>query len=223
MASRPAAPREGDRAVSLADQAYAILRDRLVMLDIPPGSAMNEVQLTNELGMGRTPIRESLKRLEVDHLVVSYPRQGTFASPVDIRDLAAISEVRTILEPHAARRAAESASDDQRREMQAIARELEELAEREVDIRELIEFDLEVHRAIYRALDNPHLQETLVRLDNLATRLWWTVLHRMPTIAVHTSEHIALLDAVVAGHADRAGEIAHDHVVNFDRAVRAAL
>jgi len=222
MTSRPAAAPVG-AATSLADQAYTILRDRLVMLDIPPGSVMNEVQLTNELGMGRTPIRESLKRLEVDHLVVSYPRQGTFASPVDIRDLAAISEMRTILEPLAARRAAETASPVQRREMQTIARELEELAKRESDTRELIEFDLEVHRAIYRAIDNPHMQETLVRLDNLATRLWWTVLDRMPTTSVHTSEHIALLEAVVDGRADDAGRIAHDHVVNFDRSVRAAL
>ena len=76
------------------------------MLEIAPGDPLNEGQLAAELGFGRTPLREALKRLETDHLVVSYPRRGTFATIVDITELAAISEVRQLLEPLAARKAA---------------------------------------------------------------------------------------------------------------------
>src|SRR5699024_11044247 len=90
---------------SLADRAYEILRHRLIMLDIAPGDAINEAALSQELEVGRTPIREALKRLESDHLVVSFPRRGTFASTVDLTDLSPISEMREVLEPSAARTA----------------------------------------------------------------------------------------------------------------------
>ncbi|HJA39811.1 MAG TPA: GntR family transcriptional regulator, partial [Candidatus Brevibacterium intestinigallinarum] len=87
---------------SLAEHAYEVLRHRLIMLDTAPGDPINEASLSAELGIGRTPIREALKRLEGEHLVVSYPRRGTFASSVDITDLAAITEMREALEPIAA-------------------------------------------------------------------------------------------------------------------------
>ncbi|HEX5905774.1 MAG TPA: GntR family transcriptional regulator, partial [Propionibacteriaceae bacterium] len=59
--------------MSLADRAYERLKDKLIMLDIRPGEPIKDVLLAAELGVGRTPIREALKRLEIDHLVVTYP------------------------------------------------------------------------------------------------------------------------------------------------------
>ncbi|NUP74132.1 MAG: GntR family transcriptional regulator, partial [Sinomonas sp.] len=82
---------------SLADLAYQRLKDKLITLEIRPGEPINDGQLAAELGVGRTPVREALKRLETDHLVVSYPRRGTFATVVDITELAAISEIRQLL------------------------------------------------------------------------------------------------------------------------------
>ena len=67
---------------SLADRAYTAIRDRLVMLEIRPGDPLNDDRLAAELGTGRTPVREALKRLEGDRLVVAYPRRGTFATAV---------------------------------------------------------------------------------------------------------------------------------------------
>ena len=77
-----------------ADRAYEVVRDRLVMLDIRPGEPINDDRLAAELGLGRTPVREALKRLERDRLVIAYPRRGTFATAVDMTDLADISEIR---------------------------------------------------------------------------------------------------------------------------------
>ena len=79
------------------------------MLDIRPSDRSTTCHWWSRWGSGRTPVREALKRLEVDRLVVSYPRRGTFATGVDIADLAYISEIRVQLEPLAARRAAERA------------------------------------------------------------------------------------------------------------------
>jgi DNA-binding GntR family transcriptional regulator len=208
---------------SLAEQAYHVLRDRLVMLDIAPGAPINEGQLALDLGMGRTPIRESLKKLELDHLVVSYPRRGTFATQVDITDLAAISELRQVLEPLAARRAALVARPEVRAELAGKAEQIASLGDEPTDNRPLMEYDITVHRLIYRAAENSHLEETLVRLDNLATRIWCLVLDRLPSVSAHIREHVGLLEAIVAREADRAAELAAAHVTHFEASVRAVL
>src|SRR3954452_8730831 len=150
-------PVETDREpVSLAEQAYRKLRDRLIMLDIRPGDPINDGQLAAELGVGRTPVREALRRLETDHLVVSYPRRGTFATIVDITELAAISELRQLLEPLAARKAARNAGRVLRQELEAVARTIEELG-RSGEMPEkkmLMRYDITAHRLIYRAAGN---------------------------------------------------------------------
>lgn len=209
-------------ALSLAEQAYRTIRDRLIMLDIAPGEPINEGRLAEELGFGRTPVREALKRLETDHLVASFPRRGTFATTVDITDLAAISEVRHLLEPLAARKAALNTNESLRAELRAVAESLETL-DADRSRRELMEYDLEVHRIIYRAAGNHHLLEPLIRLDNLATRIWCMVLDRLPAVAEHIVEHRRLLQAILDGDADRAAELAADHVHHFEEMVRAAL
>ncbi|MDN6530290.1 MAG: GntR family transcriptional regulator, partial [Brevibacterium sp.] len=163
--------------MSLAERAYEILRHRLIMLDIAPGDPINEAGLSAELDVGRTPIREALKRLESDHLVVSYSRRGTFASNIDLKDLSTISEMREVLEPIAARKAARNITPERRREFEATIADLRELKETD-EPRALVERDLEGHRLIYSSVDNPHLMETLVRLDDLATRIWCLVIPR---------------------------------------------
>ena len=129
LATRPydvlvtAAPLDLDSAAatSLADKAYVAIRDRLIMLDIRPGEPIDDSELARELGVGRTPVREALKRLEGDRLVVSFSRRGTFATGMDIADLAHISDIRAQLEPLAARRAAERASRPARAELSELA------------------------------------------------------------------------------------------------------
>lgn len=208
---------------SLADRAYHQVRDRLILLDIRPGASINEAQLSGDLDLGRTPLREALKRLEQDHLVESYPRRGTFATRVDITDLADLSELRQVLEPMAAARAAQTATTAVRRELTARADQIAVLDPAAEDRRSLMAYDLAVHRLIYRAAGNPHLEETLVRLDNLATRIWCLVLDRLPAVGDHITEHAVLLRAIVDGAADRAGELAAEHVASFERSVRAVL
>jgi DNA-binding GntR family transcriptional regulator len=212
---------------SLAEQAYERLRDRLLVLDIRPGEPLNDDALARELGVGRTPVREAFKRLEADRLVVAYPRRGTFATTVDMTDLGQISESRRALEPLAAAGAARRAGAAARAELSALARTVAGL-HAEVDggtltQRELMRHDVEVHRSIYRHCGNAYLEDVLVRHDNLATRIWCLVLDRLPTFAGHVGEHVALLEAIVAGDADEASRLALDHVTGFEETVRAVL
>ncbi|MFJ5861286.1 GntR family transcriptional regulator [Pseudarthrobacter sp. NPDC092439] len=207
---------------SLSEQAYRTLRDRLIMLEIRPGEAINDGRLAAELGIGRTPLREALKRLETDHLVISYPRRGTFATVVDITELADVSELREALEPLAARRAAKLATPALRAELRDTAAAIARMQDGD-DPYELMRYDIQVHRLIYRAAANAHLEDVLIRYDNLATRIWCMVLEKVPSVAEHVAEHVALLEAIADGEADRAATLALEHVTSFEEAIRSVL
>jgi DNA-binding GntR family transcriptional regulator len=210
--------------ISLADKAYHFIRDQLIMLRIQPGEPLDDDRLAKSLDVGRTPVREALKRLEVDRLVVSYPRRGTFATGMDIADLAHISEIRAQLEPLAARRAAERAPRATRIELGELASRIEDLDIARTDRTDVMRWDLSVHRAIYRAANNPHLEDVLIRYDNLATRIHCMFLDRLATTDMHVvAEHVALLRAIAAGEADRADDLAREHVLGFERAIRAVI
>jgi DNA-binding GntR family transcriptional regulator len=220
-----AGPLDLDSApASLADKAYIAIRDQLIMLDIRPGDPIDDDVLAKSFGVGRTPVREALKRLEGDRLVVSYPRRGTFATGMDIADLAHISEIRIQLEPLAARRAAERAPRTTRTELGELASRIEALDIVQTDRTELMRWDLTVHRAIYQAANNPHLEDVLIRYDNLATRIHCMFLDRLSTVDMQVvAEHVELLRAIAAGDADRADELAREHILGFERAVRAVI
>lgn len=228
MSALPSTPVERPDATSetgpsMAERAYALIRDRLITLDIAPGEPINEHALALELGFGRTPVRESLKKLELDHLVVSYPRRGTFATQVDLTDLAAVSEMRLVLEPLAARRAALWARPERRALLWAKADQIAAMDLDDVNNPALMQHDIDVHRLIYGSTGNAHLEETLVRLDNLATRIWCLVLDRLPAIGQHVLEHIDLLRVIAEGSPDEAAELALAHTRHFEQSVRDVL
>lgn len=206
---------------SLAERAYAAIRDRLVMLEIQPGDPINEDRLSTELGMGRTPIREALKRLERDRMVVAYPRRGTFATDVNISDLTHISEVRRTLEPLAASAAAERATPADRAALTELRSSLEH--DHEYDNAELLRADVSVHRAIYECVYNPFLEDTLIAYDDLATRIWCVFIPRLSGVAGHVDEHIPLLTAIIESDADKAAALALQHVTGFEQAIRALI
>ena len=84
-------------------------------------------------------------------------------------------------------------------------------------------WDQTVHRAIYRAAGNPHLEDVLIRYDNLATRIFCLFLDQLPTVDEHVGEHAELLRTIADGQPDRAEVLAREHVLGFERAVRAAI
>lgn len=215
----------GTSPASLAEQAYLALRDRLIMLEIAPGEPLQEGRIAEELGVGRTPVREAIKHLELDHLVVTYPRRGTFATTVDITALAAITQVRAALEPVAVRAAAANQDPSARAALEEALRSLDDLeAEPEAaNPRHALQVDVGVHRAIYRACGNVYLAETLVRLDNLSTRIWCVAMHRLPGLTSHVTELREMLDAMLAGDGNRAAELVAQHVAEFESSIRTVL
>ena len=204
---------------SYADQAYERVLDRVVMLDIRPGEPIDDDRLATEFGFGRTPVREALKRLERERLVVAYPRRGTFATAVDMTDLADISEIRKQLEPTAAARAARTAPADVRARLSQLAEEIPTYSDG-AGPKELLRKDVRVHREIYHAAGNPHLEDILVSLDSHATRIWCLFLDRLPGVGDHVREHAALLQAIVGGAEGNAAAMTQAPGVGLEQAKR---
>ncbi len=213
----------GEPGATMADVAYSAIRDKLIMLAIKPGEAVVESALSAELGVGRTPVREALKRLEYERLVISHARRGTFATSIDVADLGDISEIRQRLEPLAASKAATAATATQRQVLLGMADRTEGFEATPPSQHDLINWDAEVHRTVYRLAANPVLEDALIRYNNLATRIFWLFMDRLPPLADHVGTHTALLRAIAAGDAEDAAVIARAHVTEFDDAVRAVI
>ena len=206
----------------LSQQAYYRLRDRIVTLGLAPGTLVNERDLAEEFGLGRTPIRDALRRLADDGLVEVYPRRGIYVGPIDVGDLGAISEIRVELEGFVSRLAAERCQPADLSDISTLIDELD-AASGESDERRLIHLDQRIHRLIYRMARNPFLEAALDRYYVLALRLWFLALERVHQLEDAVDEHRQLLDAVACGDAATAESVARDHVADFERAIRALL
>src|SRR5690625_1562354 len=206
----------------LSQQAYFRLRDRIVTLALPPGSLVNERELAEELGLGRTPIRDALRRLADDGLVEVYPRRGIYVGPIDVGDLGAISEIRVELEGFVARLAAQRHQPSDRHHLEALRAEL---ASPSAALAQLafIHLDQRIHRLIYRLARNPLLEVSLDRYYVLALRLWFLALERLHQLEAAVDEHQQLLSAIVDADAVAAERIARDHVMDFERSIRPLL
>ncbi|GAB2748400.1 GntR family transcriptional regulator [Sinomonas soli] len=206
---------------TLAEHAYVELRERIIDMRLPPGSALDEDALMRELGVGRTPMREAVKRLESDRMLTVYPRRGTIISEVNIKDLRAISDARRVLEAFAARKAAEHVTDDDRALLRACLAELAQ--EGTGSNQEAMTLDERIHRAIYATMRNSYVEATLIQYFSLSQRMWNFVLAGLAPIAGNVHEHAELVQAIIDGDPERAAKLAEEHVTHFEDLVRAAL
>jgi DNA-binding GntR family transcriptional regulator len=208
-------------SASLADRAYYAIRDMIVSLRLRPGAVINERALIEDLGIGRTPVREALRRLAREQLVEVYPRRGMFVTTVEIRDLASLCEVRSVLESHAAALAAVRASVEERQGLQTLVEELTQHAR--LDQAALMELDERIHRAIYRGAHNPFLEQTLGEYYVLALRIWHLALDRASGLDTAVQSHGRVLSAVIRSDADTAARLMRKHVADFEASMRRAL
>jgi DNA-binding GntR family transcriptional regulator len=222
MATEPAALQAGEPVKLVAERAYVELRDRIVTLRLAPGTVLREDELMREMGIGRTPLREAVKRLALEYLVAVQPRRGTFVTEVEAADIVNITEVRAELEGYAAELAALRMHGEARRAAEALVEEIDEVT-RPHEQEWLMRFDERIHHFIWEASGNPYLVETLERYFTHSLRIWYLVLDRVPGLghAVHDQMH--LLEALLARDGARARTIMREHVLSFQREILAAF
>jgi DNA-binding GntR family transcriptional regulator len=208
-------------SVRLSEKAYHLIKEKIITLDLAPLSVIDEQTLREDLGLGRTPIREALHRLSAEGLVLIAPRRGMFVADISITDLVKIFEVRMAMEGYCARLAAKRCTPAQVAQMEATVHALDEICRD--DARELMEVDERFHRLLYEAADNKFLADSLDRLHALSLRLWFLVLDRLGNVWSAIDQHREILDAVKAGEAEDAERLIKQHIADFQSEIKEAL
>ncbi|MEM7033364.1 MAG: GntR family transcriptional regulator [Chloroflexota bacterium] len=199
---------------SQSEMAYQILKEKIITLELPPASLLNEAELMDELELGRTPIREALRQLAFENLVVILPRRGTIVADVNASDLQKIFEIRLDLEVCAVRLATERATPDQIREMEKLFEGIDDTV-KQGDHHELIALDHQAHVMIAQASHNEFLETMLDRLYTHILRLWYVSLHEVSHLSDAVVEHQELVTAIKARDVQKAEQIMRDHIMGF--------
>jgi len=191
----------------------------IIRLDLAPGDVIREDALQEQLGIGRTPIREALLQLSRDQFVTVIPRRGMFVSSIDAAELSLLFETRAVMEPYAARLAALRGTPGQWAEMRDVIRDSTGLDDDE----SLMDVDRRCHEIIWEAAGNRFLTDTLDVLYAQSDRVWHLYLADVADTRHAVDEHAIILDALESGDADHVGALVEAHVRSFDDQVREAV
>jgi DNA-binding GntR family transcriptional regulator len=201
-------------------RAYELIREKIVTLELEPGAAVNDQALAEGLNMELTPVREALKLLAHDGLIVIKPK-GVYVLEVSLPDLEELSELRLVLEAYSARLAAQRADADDLAVLDALCEEQAAIPAEES--RRLFEVDHKFHQAVARAAHNRHLAGVLESFFGLSQRLWYLVLPQLEYLPAAVETHLEMVEAIKAGEGDRAAEIMEAHIRDFYDKVRETL
>jgi DNA-binding GntR family transcriptional regulator len=202
-------------------RAYELIRDRITTLELKPGSVINDQQLAEDLDMGLVPVREALKLLAHESLIVITPRHGLYVADVNIPDLEQISEMRLSLESLSARLAAQRATPDDIVVLEALRQEQANTPPQ--DSHRLFSVDHKFHQAVAQAAHNKYLADALEHLFGLSQRLWYLALPQLGFLSSAVEKHLDLVEAIKNGDGKRAETIMREHVAEFYEKVREIL
>jgi DNA-binding GntR family transcriptional regulator len=200
--------------------AYEQIKERIITLKLPPARFIDEAQLSDELALGRTPIREALIRLSLENLVIIMPRRGTLVADLNLSDMQKLYEIRLALETTSVRLAAERATLDEIAEMDAWAERAAEALEGG-DVYQLLDEDLQAHLIFVRATHNDFLAESVERLLGPSQRMcyWYASRQRLAALAPAVEELRAIVEAIKARDGDRAAQLMHMHIADFQESL----
>lgn len=200
-----------DEYKPLRDVVFESLREAILEGKLSPGQRLMEVQLAEQLGVSRTPVREAIRKLELEGLVVMLPRKGAYVANMSLKDIIDVLEIRASLEGLSAYLAAERINEEDIKKLEKIADDFKKSAN-DLDIESSLKMDVEFHECIFKAANNK-------RLHQLINSLWEQVYRfRVSYISDYDSsvniikEHELILDAIRKGDSELAKKYAMDHI-----------
>jgi DNA-binding GntR family transcriptional regulator len=209
------------QVIPLSQQAYEQIKHMIVTLKLAPGSVIDEAHLQGELQLGRTPIREALKRLALESLVSIVPRRGIFVTNIGVNDLQRLLEVRLELETLATLLAAQRGTPEHWQRLERLVVE-PSLVNDESDS-DLILLDEAFHEIIYEAADNHFLHEAITVLLTLNERLWYYFLPDIGGFERTNHDHRMIWEYLEAGDGERAAEQMKHHILSSQEKLRASI
>ncbi|MCX7786086.1 MAG: GntR family transcriptional regulator [Spirochaetes bacterium] len=195
---------------ALQEQVYRRIKERIITCEMLPGSVVSEDMLASEFGTSRTPIREALLRLQREHLIDIYPRQGTFVSSISLQDIYEVYQIRLLLEPRIAR------ISSRRMDRDVLNRFLHLFTTMDIgsiSFKDWFQYDRDLHDYIVECTQNKHLIEMyrVVMDQNQRMRI---LAGRLPKRIESTNEeHIAIIHALLSQDEERIEQVMSAHIL----------
>jgi len=207
----------------LREVVFLTLRKKILKGELAPGERLMEVQLAEKLGVSRTPIREAMRMLEKEGLVVMRPRRGAQVAQISLRDLNDVLEVRKTLEMLAIRKACARMKSSDIAAMKQAAGRFEKLVASDGELTEMAEADESFHQSIYEGARNARLTQILENLREQMYRFRFEYLKDEKIRRSLVEEHRAIAAAVEGKNEEEAIRLIARHINNQWKAIYISL
>jgi len=197
---------------ALADQARAQLEELIVKLELPPGSVWSESQLSQRLGIGRTPVREALQRLQTEYLVKIVPRYGAQITEINVTQQLLLLEVRRVLERLIAENAARRATPEEGEQLLRMANILEAMVD--ADVLRYLRYHYDIKKYISACARNPFAASAIAPAHAMSRRFYYLHYRRAHDLPVATRHHAEVIRAIASGDEAKAGA-ASDRLMDY--------
>lgn len=192
------------------------LRNAIVSGILKPGERLMEIQLAEELGVSRTPVREAIRKLELEGFVIMVPRRGTYVADLSIKDINEVYEVRTSLDVLAAGLAAERITEEELEQMERLLVQIGEYIDNG-DMDKIVEADSLFHDILYRASRNDRLVGIINNLREQLTRFRSMSMSYPGRLKNTLEEHSRLVEAIAQRDPELAQQRAVEHMENAEQ------
>lgn len=200
-----------DNYKPLRDVVFESLRTAILEGKLKSGQRLMEVQLAEQLGVSRTPIREAIRKLELEGLVIMLPRKGAYVADMSFKDLIDVLEIRASLEGLAASLASGRRRDEDIEGLEKLAREFEESV-KSGDIEEVLKKDVEFHEYIFSLANNKKLHQIINSLWEQVHRFRVTYVSDYEASLSLVEEHNKIFEAIKEGNCELAQKYATEHI-----------
>jgi len=197
----------------LRDVVFNTLRQAILRGELKPGERLMEIQLANKLGVSRTPIREAIRKLELEGLVLMIPRKGAEVAEITEKSLKDVLEIRRALEDLAVRLACEKITKEELKELKKAGDEFKKVLKSQ-DITEVAEADVRFHDVIYMATDNPKLIQLLNNFREQMYRFRVEYLKKAEVRPQLLAEHDEIIKFITEGNKEEASRVVTRHIEN---------
>jgi len=206
----------------LRETVCEALREAIRNGVLEPGERLMEVQLADELGISRTPVREAIRKLEQEGYVIMMPRRGTYVSSVSVSDVKEIFEIRSALESLSTELAALRIEPDELEQLRTLLTEIEGHIERK-DMDKIVETDIKFHGLLYQVSRNERLVAIISNLKEQLARYRTLSMSYPGRLKETLEEHRAMVEAIAAGDAEAAREAAERHMEQAEETLLKAM
>lgn len=202
----------------LRDVVFSTLRRAILTGELKPGERLMEIHLADKLGVSRTPIREAIRKLELEGLVTMIPRRGAEVAQITEKSLKDVLEVRRALDALCAELACDRITDEEKEELKRACDAFEE-ATKTGDTKVIAQADVALHDIIIQATDNARLIQLIHNLSEQMYRYRFEYIKETSEHARLIDEHRIIYQSIINRDKETAAQMARLHIDNQEAAI----